>query len=189
MPFKKLRKLDDKLTYFVYFNQKTYEYTHFREKKTVWLAWSTKRLLPALFIINLITFAATLYNALYVDKLFKYTIPSEYTDLAFCIAWFPLYALWFRSIKKAGMPFLAWNIALPLFLSAQTVYLFMMYGWDLGIPILNVRFLIMTATVIMTVFHIVYCLVRKDFFRYTLDEMKSEVEAKRSTAYTGRFDE
>ena len=87
------------------------------------------------------------------------------------------------------MPFLAWNIALPLFLSAQTVYLFMMYGWDLGIPILNVRFLIMTATVIMTVFHIVYCLVRKDFFRYTLDEMKSEVEAKRSTAYTGRFDE
>ena len=73
MPFKKLRKLDDKLTYFVYFNQKTYEYTHFREKKTVWLAWSTKRLLPALFIINLITFAATLYNALYVDKLFKYT--------------------------------------------------------------------------------------------------------------------
>ncbi len=189
MPFKNLRKLDERLTYFVYFNQKTYEYTHFREKKTVWLAWSTKRLLPALFIINLISFISILWNVLFVDKLFRYTIPSEYTELVFSLAWFPLFIFWFKSIKKAGKPFLAWNIIIPLFISGQTVYSFLLYGWDLGIPILNLRFLVMTAAVTMTVFHLIYCLVRLDFFRYSLEEMREEVAAKRSTAYTGRFDD
>lgn len=189
MPFKQWRKADSKHTHFVYFNQKTYEYKHFREKSTVWLAWVTKRLMPALFILEIITFAATLYNALAVDKFFLYTSPSEYTELVIGMLFFPLFVMWFKSVKQSGKPFLMWNMIITFYIIAETVYSFILYGNDMGIPIFNFRFLIMCAAVIIAVFHIVYCLKRLDFFRYTLDEMKTEVEAKRDTAYTGRFDE